>query len=76
MSTPPEPHSGRKAPETLAERFWSIAREMEGGAESDDPVQIVKHVLRVLDALDEGQQGEGVTVNTLSFLVLLRQHEL
>src|SRR6185503_9376136 len=27
-------------------------------------------------ALDEGQQGEGVTVNTLSFLVLLRQHEL
>ncbi len=81
MSIPPNP--AKKAPETLAERFWSIAREMEGisptvevEGQAPDPVAIVRHVLRVLDALDEGAQGQGVTVNTLSFLVLLRQHEL
>lgn len=67
-----------KPPETLAERFWSIARGMEGDADaaSTDPVKVVRHVLRVLDALSEGQKGEGLTVNTVSFLALLRQHEL
>jgi hypothetical protein len=66
----------------LAERFWSVAREMDSdippptGDGQPDPAGVVKHVLKVLDAFDSGAQGKGVTVNTLSFLMLLRQQEL
>src|SRR3990172_1359842 len=70
---------GMKAPETLAERFWSIAREMDEGDDraggEPDPVAVVTHVLRILDPLAAGQTGRGVAVNTVSFLALLRQHE-
>jgi len=76
------PKSDKRAPETLAERFWSIARDLEGdspagpaGAEPD-PTAIVRHVLRVLDALEQGAVGDGLTVNTLNFLTLLRRHEM
>ena len=45
----------KRAPETLAERFWSLARGMERGDDSAEPVAVVAHVLVVLDAL----AGEG-----------------
>src|SRR5690606_9420881 len=65
-----------RPPETLAERFWSLARGMDGQEDSDDPVAVVAHVLRVLDALESGQVGENLTANTLNFLALLRQYEV
>src|SRR5687768_6613896 len=67
-----------KPAETLAERFWSVAREMEAeaGAGDPDPIAVVRHVLRVLDSIDAGQSGKGVTSNTLSFLVMLRQYQI
>jgi hypothetical protein len=68
-----------KTPETLAERFWSLARAMDRDTpegETQDPILVVRHVLRILDALDAGASGEGVTTNTVNFLTLLRQHEL
>ncbi|MCP4206649.1 MAG: hypothetical protein GY767_06340, partial [Shimia sp.] len=61
--------------QSLAARFWSIARAMESNALSSDPVVAVKHVLAVLDALGRGETGEGLSVNTLSFLKLLRESE-
>jgi hypothetical protein len=66
---------------TLAERFWSVARDFDEeltytGDGHPDPVTVVRHILRVLDAFESGAEGSGVTVNTRSFLVLLRQHEL
>lgn len=65
------------SPETLAERFWSVARGLDGeGPGVVDPIAVVKHVLRVLDVFDSGAVGDGVTVNTRSFLLLLRQQEL
>lgn len=61
----------------LAERFWSLARAMEHkGGDRNDPVSIVRHVLRILDALDRGEQGDVVSVATVSFLKLLRQSEI
>jgi hypothetical protein len=36
----------------------------------------VSHVLAILDRLDQGEFGDGVSVNTLSFLQLLRSHEV
>jgi hypothetical protein len=67
-------------PETLAERFWSIARVLDRDApehdDPPDPVIVVRHVLRVLDALEQGQVGDGVTTNTINFLTMLRQYEL
>jgi hypothetical protein len=65
-----------RAPETLAERFWSLARGMERDGESTEPIAVVAHVLAVLDALAAGQRGGDLTVNTVSFLALLRQHEV
>ena len=64
-----------KTPETLAERFWSIARGMEGSNDST-PAAVVRHVLAVLDELDKGTVGSDLTVNTVSFLALLRQQEV
>ena len=65
-----------KAPETLAERFWSLARAAEREDDSTDPVAVVEHALRVLDQLDSGQVGDNLTARTLSFLALLRQYEV
>ncbi|RMH41847.1 MAG: hypothetical protein D6689_09995, partial [Deltaproteobacteria bacterium] len=73
--TDPATPTGARPPETLAERFWSLAKA-EPGADSDDPVAVVRHVLAVLDRLDAGEVGDDVTVNTLSFLHLLRQQEM
>ena len=71
----------KRPPGSLAERFWSIARttSLSGGAGDDttdpDPKAIVRHVLRILDALSAGEVGDGVTQKTISFLALLRQEE-
>ena len=65
---------------TLAEQFWSIARGMEVDLAEPDcvkPVAVVKHVLAVLDALERGEGRTGaLSINTVSFLKLLREHEL
>ena len=65
-----------KSPETLAERFWSLARGMEGTTDSTEPVAVVEHVLSVLDALDAGKVGADLSAGTVNFLTLLRQHEV
>jgi len=39
-------------------------------------VAVVRHVLRVLDALEHGAVGDDLTVNTMNFLTLLRRHEM
>jgi hypothetical protein len=65
-----------RAPTTLAERFWSLARGMADDGDSTEPVAIVRQVLAVLDAFDAGHVGDDLTSNTLSFLAMLRQHEL
>jgi hypothetical protein len=65
-----------KSPETLAERFWSLARGMEGMTDSTEPVAVVEHVLAVLDALDAGKVGADLSAGTVNFLTLLRQHEV
>jgi serine/threonine protein kinase len=67
-----------KPAETLAERFWSVARELEPDCPpgvDPDAVAVVRHVLKVLDLLDAGHTGRGVTSNTLNFLMLLRQYQ-
>jgi hypothetical protein len=68
----------KRPPGTLAERFWSIAKSA-GPAGDDttdpDPKAIVRHVLRILDALSAGEVGDGVSQSTVSFLALLRQQE-
>jgi hypothetical protein len=68
----------KRPPGTLAERFWSIAKSV--GPSGDDttnpePKAIVRHVLRILDALSAGEVGDGVSQSTVSFLALLRQQE-
>ena len=65
-----------KAPRSLAERFWSLARGMENASDSTEPAHVVEHVLAVLDALAAGVVGRDLTVNTVNFLTLLRQHEV
>ncbi|HEU5056970.1 MAG TPA: hypothetical protein VFU21_10620, partial [Kofleriaceae bacterium] len=65
-----------KAPETLAERFWSLARAAERDDDSNEPVAVVEHALRVLDELDAGKVGDSLTARTLNFLALLRQYEV
>jgi len=65
-----------KAPETLAERFWSLARAAEREDDSTEPVAVVEQALRVLDQLDAGKVGDNLTARTLSFLALLRQYEV
>jgi hypothetical protein len=65
-----------KPPETLAERFWSLARAAEREDDSNEPVAVVEHALRVLDQLDAGKVGDNLTARTLSFLALLRQYEV
>ncbi len=65
-----------KPPETLAERFWSLAQAAEREDDSTEPVAVVEHALRVLDQLDAGKVGDNLTARTLSFLALLRQYEV
>lgn len=70
--------ANKRAPGSLAERFWSIAKST-GPAGDDttnpDPRAVVRHVLRILDALESGEVGDGVSQSTVSFLQLLRQQE-
>ena len=68
-----------RKPESLAERFWSIARAREltgDDPEIPDPVSVVNHVLAILDEVDMGHVGDDLSVNTVSFLHLLRVHEM
>ena len=68
----------KRAPGSLAERFWSIAKSSGPSgddATSPDPRAVVRHVLRILDALSAGEVGDGVSSSTVSFLQLLRQQE-
>src|SRR5262249_20512783 len=65
-------------PGTLAERFVPIARSAGASGEDatdPDPRAVVRHVLRILDALSAGEVGDGVSRSTISFLTLLRQQE-
>ena len=65
-----------EAPDTVAERFWSVALQMEGESTSTEPKAVVGHVLAVMDAFEDGQVGEGLTARTRSFLALLRRAEI
>lgn len=67
-----------KPAESLAERFWSIARGTapDAATEAGDPIAVVTHVLSILDQVHAGHTGAGVTANTMNFLVLLRQHQI
>ena len=65
-----------KTPATLAERFWSLARGMEGTSDSTEPEAVVEHVLSVLDGLEAGRVGRDLTASTVNFLTLLRQYEV
>jgi hypothetical protein len=67
-----------QSPSTLAERFWSLAksRPRRTTGAPPDPVEVVRSVLEILDALETGAQGEGLSQATISFLTLLRQEEL
>ena len=72
------PALAKRAPGSLAERFWSIAKST--GPTGDDttnpePQAVVRHVLRILDALASGEVGDGVSQSTVSMLQLLRQQE-
>jgi hypothetical protein len=76
--TMPPVASVKRPPGTLAERFWSIAKS--AGPAGDDstnpePKAVVRHVLKILDALSAGEVGDGVSQSTISFLTLLRQQE-
>jgi serine/threonine-protein kinase len=67
-----------RPPESLAERFWSLARAADGqdaGADEHDPVAVVRHVVRILDSLDTNAKGAPLTERTVSFLTLLHQQE-
>jgi hypothetical protein len=68
-----------QSPSTLAERFWSLAKSRArrvAGDGAPDPVEVVRSVLEILDALETGATGEGLSQATISFLTLLRQEEL
>jgi hypothetical protein len=67
----------KRAPGSLAERFWSIARAAAPSEEEGtrDPQVVVRDVLRILDLLSAGEVGDGVSQSTVSFLQLLRQQE-
>jgi hypothetical protein len=77
MSAPSPIPLAKRPPGSLAERFWSIVRS---GSQSDDetspePRAVVRHVLRILDALAAGEVGDALSQSTVSFLQLLRQQE-
>src|SRR3954466_5690241 len=73
----PSPIPLKRPPGSLAERFWSIVKS---GSQSEDetspePRAVVRHVLRILDALAAGEVGDALSQSTVSFLQLLRQQE-
>ncbi|MCA1664859.1 MAG: hypothetical protein LC659_11405 [Myxococcales bacterium] len=78
MSAPSSlPLAAKHTPGSLAERFWSIVKS---GSQPDDetspePRAVVRHVLRILDALAAGEVGDALSQSTVSFLQLLRQQE-
>ncbi len=67
----------KRAPGSLAERFWSIVKSAgpTGDETSPEPKAVVRHVLRILDALASGEVGDALSQSTVSFLQLLRQQE-
>lgn len=68
----------KRTPGSLAERFWSIAKSVGPSGDDStnpDPKAVVRHVLKILDALSAGEVGDGVSQSTVSFLALLRQQE-
>ncbi|HEY2745840.1 MAG TPA: hypothetical protein VGL86_14490, partial [Polyangia bacterium] len=67
----------KRAPGSLAERFWSIVKSAGPSADetSPEPQAVVRHVLRILDALASGEVGDALSQSTVSFLHLLRQQE-
>ncbi len=78
MSAPqPIPPVGKREPGSLAERFWSIVKagSVAGDETSPEPKAVVRHVLRILDALAAGEVGDALSHSTVSFLQLLRQQE-
>jgi len=73
----PSPIPLKRPPGSLAERFWSIAQSTTPSTEetSPEPRDVVRHVLRILDALASGEVGDALSQSTVSFLQLLRQQE-
>jgi hypothetical protein len=65
----------KRLPGTLAERFWSLAHSVGEESTDPEPTAVVRHVLKILDSLEAGEVGDGVSQCSLSFLALLRQHE-
>jgi hypothetical protein len=76
LAAMPATATRKRHPGTLAERFWSLAHSADLPDSTDpDPRAVVRHVLKILDALAAGEVGDGVSQCSLSFLALLRQHE-
>ena len=73
----PSPISLKRPPGSLAERFWSIVKSTTPSSDetSPEPRDVVRHVLRILDALASGEVGDALSQSTVSFLQLLRQQE-
>ncbi len=77
MSAPSPLPLARRTPGSLAERFWSIVKSnsASGDETNPEPRAVVRHVLRILDALASGEVGDALSQSTVSFLQLLRQQE-
>ncbi|MGZ3440059.1 MAG: hypothetical protein ACXVDD_11105, partial [Polyangia bacterium] len=77
MSAPSSLPFAKRPPGSLAERFWSIVKSTAPSEDetSPDPRAVVRHVLRILDALASGEVGDALSQSTVSFLQLLRQQE-
>jgi len=73
----PSPIPLKRPPGSLAERFWSIVKSAAPSSDetSPEPQAVVRHVLRILDALASGEVGDALSQSTVSFLQLLRQQE-
>jgi hypothetical protein len=72
------PAPTKRAPGSLAERFWAIAKStgpMGDDTTNIEPVAVVRHVLRILDALSAGEVGDELSRATVSFVQMLRQQE-
>jgi hypothetical protein len=77
MSAPSPIPFAKRPPGSLAERFWSIVKSTAPSEDetSPEPRAVVRHVLRILDALASGEVGDALSQSTVSFLQLLRQQE-
>src|SRR3954468_3802051 len=57
----------KRHPGTLAERFWSLAHSVDHEDSTDpEPRAVVRHVLKILDALAAGEVGDGVSQCSVS----------